>query len=289
VSSIIFDTYFPFDDGPGANTGMARWRRMAQLWLPSGVVRGVTGELGPNFFDAGAQTFHVAPGAVWAHGFYGEAVAGKAVPIPGNDGLLVARLRPDTHDIILEWRPGARFGDELQDPNGWWDVPLYETWPDGRWADRRRLVSPEPQVGLAEIPPWVPRGHKATFNGPDTQVDAGDGTPVAQMFLSWAPGWVAGRHTRVSARADPQAGFLPGTTDRWHVDLVVVQVGGGEWARQVIVDGSAMVGPGGAGWTSLVLPWAPDCLLQVVSFATSGRLMRYFPNTCSIEVADVGA
>jgi hypothetical protein len=292
LSSVEFDTYFPFDAGPGANTGRARWRQMGRLWLASGVVKGVTTEMNPNFWDAAAQVFHIAPGAVWVDGFYGEATVGKAVPTPGNDGLVVARLRPDTNDIILEWRPGARIGDELQDPIGWWDVPLFEIWPDGRWADRRRFVSPEPFVGLAEVPPWVPRGHLWTWPAPDTLVDAGDGHGILGTYLSWTPGWVAGRHIRVSARATPQAFSLAGDPgQRWHLDLVVTQhPSGPEWARLVVVDSNAgsPVLPGSAGWTSVVLPNAPDCLIQLISFGPGGRVVRYAPNSCFAEISDMG-
>jgi hypothetical protein len=290
MTSIELDTYFPFDAGPGADTGMRRWRKMAPLWLASGVVRGVSQEMNPNYWDVAAQVFHVGLGAVWVDGFYGEATVGKVVATPGNDGFVVAVLDPFLQQVRLEFAPGLHGDlDVHNSPDSYWHIPLFEIWPDGRWADRRRYVSPEPQVGLAEIPPWVPRGHLYTARGPEVQLDAVDGQQVIAWYLSWTPGWVAGRHIRASARCQVQAFFFTGDPafTPWHVDLVVTMYPSGvEWARQRLIDFNTLRTTGG--WTSLILPGAGDCSLAVHSYTPVPRTMRFVPNSCSIEVADVG-
>ena len=42
-----FESYWPMDEGPGANSGVLRWRKMARLWAHDGVVRGFGLELWP--------------------------------------------------------------------------------------------------------------------------------------------------------------------------------------------------------------------------------------------------
>lgn len=100
-----FDDYYPFDTGDGSTPSDVYWRDMAQLWLPTGVVRGAANELEVYGDDSGMQV-KVKTGEAWIIGCHGQLTAEKTLAIAAADGthprkdLVVARA--DIENDIVE-------------------------------------------------------------------------------------------------------------------------------------------------------------------------------------------
>jgi hypothetical protein len=192
------EEYFPMAVLPGAHSTVARWRKMARTWCSSGVDRR-SPRFEPFFWDQPNATFLLGPGAVWVNGFYAENSQAVVLQVPGGTGLIVARLQPEIQEVRLLWRPGATTGDELHDPEGWWDVPLFELRDaDGMWWDRRRLVPiPPAPPPVTEMPAWVPRGLIGVSIGPASQWGPASGNVHVAYPFTW-PRFVPGRHYRLN-------------------------------------------------------------------------------------------
>jgi hypothetical protein len=304
------DGYWPcarvgegFDRPQNLPVRQDQWRKMARLWQHSGVVAGTGAELWPWNWDQGNAIWVVGTGAVWAHGFYGEVTSDLWLSVPGNDGLVVARLRPDTQDIRLVWMPGAREWNAVQDPatpHGWWDVPLHVLEGD-RWRDVRTRVSAEVIVGLEDIPHWVPRGRagdKFFSDSPPGQQDTGTGGEAAWWFTDWVPNWTPGRTYRVtcSVRGITVVGGGGGTG--W-VELIATDYASGhELVRRPVV-GPRGMGPTNyplGGWTSFLLPNAQNTHLRLVCTPpqpyspnwTPAGVIRFPPLSIRLEIYDAG-
>lgn len=288
-----FNTYWPMDDGPGANSGVVRWRKMARLWAHDGVVRGVGGELGLVNWDQGTQEATVQLGAVWVDGFYAENPHDVRLRVPSNVGLVVARLDPGAQRVSLAWKEGPSHGP-TPDPDGLWEVPLWYLWGD--WADDRRPFV-QPGKGLAELPPHVPRrGHFVT--GPVTQVDVGGGTSpteghIMSVLMDSVPGWQPGRAYRVSAGIGGvySGAAYPGNSCR--VDLDAWQMDAGPVLRRQRLFGPLRIHPGSvaAGWTAFTLTNAVNCALQLWYRSDGGGTLpplRVPAHAAHIEVQDLG-
>ena len=85
-----FDTYLPFDSGPGGGVGEAGWRRMARHFRSSGVlidqltsVADWASALLP-FGDGTGMQVKVNPGEVWANGHLGVLDTQRVLPIASN-------------------------------------------------------------------------------------------------------------------------------------------------------------------------------------------------------------
>lgn len=98
-------TVWPTDGAGGSVASEARWRKMARLWVGTGVeLKG--GMLKPTL---GAGSIGVADGNCWLDGHYAELAAGTSIPVTSN-GLLVIRFTPaDNHAELL-------YRDSVTDP-----------------------------------------------------------------------------------------------------------------------------------------------------------------------------
>ncbi len=282
-----FNTYWPMDDGPGANSGVVRWRKMARLWAHDGVVRGVGGELGLVNWDQGTQEATVQLGAVWVDGFYAENPHDVRLRVPSNVGLVVARLDPGAQRVSLAWKEGPSHGP-TPDPDGLWEVPLWYLWGD--WADDRRPFV-QPGKGLAELPPHVPR--RAVYaTGPDTAVDVGIGGAIIGTFTDWVPGWVPGRAYRVTAGIGGVNTPGPGAAPE-----VVCEVDAYQWDAGPVLRTQRLFGPltlvndaVAAGWTSFTLTNAVNCSVQLFYRGGGGSPppLRVPAHAAWLEVQDLG-
>jgi hypothetical protein len=82
---------FPFDAGAGANVQESQWRKMAGLWLPSGVFReGNVLAVSPG---AGLAV-NLATGKAWVNGHYYEndAILAKAIGAPDGANPRIDRI-----------------------------------------------------------------------------------------------------------------------------------------------------------------------------------------------------
>jgi hypothetical protein len=293
-----FDTYFPLDTGLGANSGQARWRKMARVWCDGGVARDVGGTdgttSGKEFGWRGwwnNQPGHclIDAGGAWVNGFYGELGVNPynwiGLDTPGDHGIIKARLDPVNSQVQILFE--AWYGLH-EDPDGYFEVPLWELQGFGNVIDRRRIVPIEQEFGLADIPPWVPRGARAEFVGPAAQVDLAEGQGVFSIFLSWAPGFVPGRDYRITGYGFPTA---VGGVGQYGFDLVAFRASDSvELARRsVTFDMHQVAGAGAPGWADWVISQAPDCQVHIITHTqNAGVILRWPVNSCVIEVEDYG-
>jgi hypothetical protein len=103
-------TVWPTDGADGSVSSEARWRKMARMWVPSGVdgsalgVGGGAGALAPTL--VAGPTINVAIGSCWVDGHYAELLAPASVPATAN-GLLVVRFTPADNHAELLYRDAA--------------------------------------------------------------------------------------------------------------------------------------------------------------------------------------
>ena len=81
---IIAITFHPFDSGAGAPVYEAQWRKMAEHWLSTGVLRGELNQLAVSATGAG-MTVNVATGRAWVKGHFFESDAVEARSIDSAD------------------------------------------------------------------------------------------------------------------------------------------------------------------------------------------------------------
>ena len=151
----LMDSYFPMAIGPGANSGMDRWRIMGRRWHPTGVILGVSSELTPSF-NAGTGQLIFAPGAAWIEGFYCDRIGNTSISGVVGPGIAVLRLDPAANDVRIVWRAGVTAPD--QSPIGIYEMPLVSISAANVMTDLRSVVGGS-------------GGRTAGMRGPITQVD----------------------------------------------------------------------------------------------------------------------
>jgi hypothetical protein len=147
----LFDEYFPFDPGFGSSANAARWRKMANLWCPDGVVANypygaaaTASQLYASPVVGGATTLQ--PGAVFIHGYYAEISAPQTISGILQNGTIVAQVNFNTEVCQLIYRDGVTdYGSNPasnyeQDANIW-EVPIWLI-SSGALVDIRNLISP---------------------------------------------------------------------------------------------------------------------------------------------------
>jgi hypothetical protein len=80
----VAEIFFPFDAGAGANITEDQWRKMGDLWLKSGPVRGQLLDL-QVFADSTGMQVKVRTGKAWIKGHYYENDAEKILAINAAD------------------------------------------------------------------------------------------------------------------------------------------------------------------------------------------------------------
>lgn len=121
----LLDGYWPFEEGPGADSGVDRWRKMARAWSPDGVVPGFGEELDCNV-EMGQRRVTIAPGACWVDGFYGESTSSKVINFGAGNGYVVASVDPLESEIRFRWRDN----DVVDDADNVSDLPLVHVHPN---------------------------------------------------------------------------------------------------------------------------------------------------------------
>jgi hypothetical protein len=293
MSVMLADIYIPFDRGPGAQANIERWRKMAQLFARSGVVRTkfmqwppTSGEQNPlSVFHWDGSNLYVAPGACWVNGFYGRNYAQKGLPTT-EPGLVVARLDPLAQEIRLVHRPGVEIGGEIKDPNGWWEMPLAHFSEAVGITDLRVFtpleILPPP---ITEIPPWVPRGRVLELLGPDTEVRPpfSEPTNILVAYPSSYGWFVAGRHYRFTFLINNTvSGGIVGLRT-WAADESGLRHTQQAWQGQVLAIGNIVK------TTSFVVRNCRPGFVAVIEGTSNNGNNFFAPMTCRIEIEDVGA
>jgi hypothetical protein len=289
---MVADIYVPFDRGPGAQANIERWRKMAQLFARTGVVRPKftqwppgTGEQNPlmAWQFVGGEIW-VSPGACWVNGFYGRNRS--HIQIPASEaGLVVARLDPVAQEIALVHRAGVGVGGEIKDPNGWWELPLGYFNGSG-FQDLREFtpleILPPP---ITEIPPWVPRGHMLALLGPETQVVPPFSEPINVLVAYPSSyGWfVAGRNYRFQFLINMQVATGTVGLRTWAADESGVR------HTQQAYQGPTMAIGNIIKTTSFVVRNCRPGFVAVIEATSTSQANLFTPLTCRIEIEDVGA
>lgn len=112
---------WPTDAGDGSVSNEPKWRKMARVWSPSGVVAGAGGELAPTL---AAPNLTIKAGAAWVDGHYCELVADTVLTATAN-GLAVVRFDPAANTAEVLWRDAAT--TPTQNPTGVWELPIART------------------------------------------------------------------------------------------------------------------------------------------------------------------
>jgi hypothetical protein len=292
--SVAMEQFFPMPEGPGADVMFDRWRQMARIWCGPGVVRGVLEELAAAVWtwDQPDPAVLIAPGAIWVGGCFGEiAAGGRWIGVPGNVGLIVARMDPISQRVELDFKVGAGHG-ATEDPDNEWEVALVRLNGPGDWLDVRTfipLVVPPPPV--TEMPPYTPRGFILAGTWPPTQTDIG---PGSQEIYAWNiashPRYIPGRNYRftlqvgrelvarigdagVSWAGNMQWGIRDDAGERWRTFIHNGGIFGNTY--QPANTGSFIVGPAYGNATFFIVN-------------DSTGTTRLFPNAIIMNVYDVG-
>lgn len=114
-------TVWPTDSpSDGSVSSEARWRRMARLWVPSGVDQTRGGLLVPTLVAGPAV--QVAPGGVWIDGHFGDLATQQTLAVPASaNGLVVTRFTPADNRLELLYRDGVSVPTQ-GDPS--WELPI---------------------------------------------------------------------------------------------------------------------------------------------------------------------
>ena len=126
-------TGWPTDAGGGSVSTEARWRTMARLWAPSGVVDGYLNQLAPS--HAGGNVT-VQTGGAWVDGHYCEQLSSQAVAV-ASSGLVVIRFTPADNRFQLLWLNGASNPTQT---TATWELPIAQM-TGGTMSDVRVFVS----------------------------------------------------------------------------------------------------------------------------------------------------
>ena len=157
-------TGWPTDGADGSVSSEARWRAMARLWAPSGVVVGYLGSLVPSL---SAGTITVQAGAAWIDGHYAE-IAGSSTFPSTVTGLVVARFTPADNKFELVYRDGATTPTQ---GTATWELPIARVTASALY-DVRPLIpvggSAQQQVGHVLLTAAAPNidfpGIPSTYN-----------------------------------------------------------------------------------------------------------------------------
>jgi hypothetical protein len=292
VSVQVANIYIPFDRGPGAQANIERWRKMAQLFARTGVVRTkfmqwppTSGEQNPLMaWQWDGTNIFVSPGACWVNGFYGRTSGHKQIPASAA-GLVVARLDPVAQEIRLVHRPDVGVGGEIKDPNGWWELPLAyfngATFQDLREFTPLEILPPP----ITEIPPWVPRGHMLSLVGPEQEVRPDFNTPT-NVLVAYPSGygWFGvGRSYRFTFLINNTvAGGIVGLRT-WAADESGLRHTQQAWQGQVMAIGAIVK------TSSFVVRNCQPGFVAVIEGTSSNQNNFFGPYGCRIEIEDVGA
>lgn len=91
--------YFPFASGSGANTTQLQWRKMAEKWLETGVIRDNYNKF-EVYADSTGMQVKVKSGSAWIKGHYFESDTEEILPIAPADPT---NPRIDRIIIRLDW------------------------------------------------------------------------------------------------------------------------------------------------------------------------------------------
>lgn len=129
-------SYFPFDNGSGANVQESQWTKMAQNWLETGVISNYFNQL-EVYADSTGMQAKVKSGAAWIKGHYFESDEEEILPINTADAV---NPRIDRIILRLDWTNNRIELAVLQ------GVPAVSPIPPGRSQNSSRW-----EISLARV------------------------------------------------------------------------------------------------------------------------------------------
>ena len=133
----VLDQFYPFDRPFGAPASAALWGKMAQQFVPDGVVAGSL-----NNFNAAisAGSITVQSGAVAIHGYYGEIQNNQTFAV-GTNGMVVIGVDMVGESISCYYKDSVTDYNGLTQSATLWEIPLYLV-SGTTLADRRVFLNP---------------------------------------------------------------------------------------------------------------------------------------------------
>jgi len=174
MTANLFDTYFPFDAGPGAVVTEARWTEAFRRLANTGVVSGIGNEL--EVSTVSALTVRVATGAAWIEGHYAsndsttDHTLAAAHATLGRIDRVVARVDWTANTMATDVLTGAASADPeppaMTRSATVWEIPLAQVsvaatqtnLTSGDLFDERDLV-------VGNVPPLEPTPIKTVTAG----------------------------------------------------------------------------------------------------------------------------
>ncbi len=135
--------YFPFDSGAGADSYEARWSKMAEHWLATGVIAGELNQL-EVFGDSSGMQVKVKSGKAWVKGHFFESDAQETLAIaaadPANPRIdrVIVRVDWDANTVdlaVLQGTPAVAPGaPALTQNTSRWEISLAQVQVDAAAA-----------------------------------------------------------------------------------------------------------------------------------------------------------
>lgn len=132
-----FDQYYPFDKGFGAPASAALWGKMAQQFVPDGIVYGYLNQIGASI--AGGN-ITLQTGAVLIHGYYGEIQNPQTFAV-GSGGMVVAAVNMSTEVMSTYYKDGVTDYSGLTQTATLWEIPLWLVTSATTVVDKRASTS----------------------------------------------------------------------------------------------------------------------------------------------------
>lgn len=207
-------SYFPFDDGSGAEALESSWAKMARYWHGDGVLIG-NGDNLKVYADSTGMQVKVKSGAAWLHGHYFESDAEETVAIDAADAtnpridrvVLELSWTSDLIDIVVVKGTAAASpsAPALTQSSTIWQIPLAQVWVpasaatitaydvmDERVYDASNLIGRGRLSLVKDL--WLP--DRDVTNVAPTSTDTGAETVTYTTLPKWA---VTGQAVSVSA------------------------------------------------------------------------------------------
>lgn len=245
-------TYFPFDSGAGSNITEAQWRKMAEHWRSTGVLKNELNQA-EVFGDASGMNVKVKSGKVWIKGHYFESDAQETIAIAAADATnpridrVIVRVDFTANTIdfaVLQGVPAvAPAAPALTQSTSQWEISLAQVRveatvlniaadkvtdertfssqgvglaDDNRWTGQQSFEAPGDVAGL----PYSALIDEATTNhvtNPSFEVDTAGWTALGggSIARDTAQAFLGAASLRINVATGANfngAGFSPGAT-----------------------------------------------------------------------------
>lgn len=131
---------WPTDAADGSVASEARWRKMARLWVPTGVASGTGGAMQPTL---AFPNLTIKAGSCWVDGHFCELPGDQVLAVTAN-GLAVVRFDPAANTAQLLYLDGVTV--PAQSPTGTFEMPVAKI-AGSALVDLRSIIAANAVIG----------------------------------------------------------------------------------------------------------------------------------------------